>query len=89
MGSALSAMKEMMAEALAPIKEAQEAKPAGGGKSDKAPRALTNPEGECVFCLRTYCSLLKGGEMCRSAKRSLGLLRAKEKPKKEDEDAEA
>ena len=71
-GSALSAMKEMMAEALAPIKEAQEAKPAGGGNSDKTPRALMNPGGECVFCLRTYCSLLKGGEMCRSAKRSLG-----------------
>ena len=89
MGSALSAMKVMMEEALAPIREAQEGKQVGGGKSDKALSALTNADGECVFCLRTYCSLLKGGELCRSAKRSLGFLRAKENKKSEKDGKEA
>lgn len=86
MGSALSAMKVIMEEALAPIKEAKEGKSPGGGGPAKAPSALVNSDGECVFCLRTFCTLLKGGEMCRSAKRSLGFLRAKENKTSEKDD---
>ena len=84
-GTAMSAMKEMMEEALAPIKEAREASPSGGGKL----RALTNSDGECLFCRRAHCTLLKGGEMCRSGKRALGLLRAKETEKSQKDETAA
>ena len=79
-GSALSAIKEMMEDALAPIKELKEAKP-GGKKVGGGPM---NEDGECPWCGRSWCTMLKGGEMCRSATRSLALLRNKKGKNKDD-----
>ena len=63
----------MMRDALAPIKELKESK-AGKEKARRKPRSETDEE--CSWCGRSWCSYLKGGEMCRAAQRSLDLLRS-------------
>ena len=81
-GSAISALQEMMRDALAPIKELKESK-TRKEKARRKPR--TDSDEECAWCGRSWCSYLKGGEMCRAAQRSLDLLRATP-PKKNDTD---
>ena len=80
-GSAITSLREMMSEALAPIKELGEAKAAG----DPAGGASANQKGECRWCGRSWCTFVKGGEMCRAAKRSLTLLRKSNKEKDDDD----
>lgn len=79
--SAITALQDMMREALAPIKELKE----GKGASEKAGRkARAGADEECAWCGRTWCAYLKGGDMCRAAERSLKLLRSNPREKKED-----
>ena len=78
-GSAMSAFKEMMEDALAPLKDLKD-KPAG----KKVGKGLQIAEDECPWCGRSWCTMLQGGEMCRSAKRSLTLLRNKGSKGKDD-----
>ena len=80
-GSAITALQEMMKDALTPIRELKEGKAASEKPSRKA-RASTDEE--CAWCGRSWCTLLKGGEMCQAAERSLDLLRSNPRKKKED-----
>ena len=75
----MSALKEMMEDALAPLKDLKD-KPAG----KKVGKGLQIAEDECPWCGRSWCTMLKGGEMCRSATRSLALLRSKKGKNKDD-----
>ena len=61
-----------MEDALTPLREI---KPAEHTEEVKAPKALVDSKGGCVFCGRSWCTLLKGGEMCRAGKRALTLSR--------------
>ena len=79
-GSAITALKEMMEEALTPIKEMKGWKRTGEKPKDG------KAQSKCTWCGRSYCPLLKGGEMCMAAKRALTLLR--NTPRKEKEDGE-
>ena len=80
-GSAITAFKEMMSEALAPIKELGEKKP-----KRHAAKAIVNEKGECAWCGRDWCTFIKGGEMCRAAERSIKLLRSSKRSEKNDGD---
>ena len=82
-GSAISALKEMMSEALAPIKELGEKKPR---REKHSAKSIANEKGECAWCGRDWCAFIKGGEMCRAAERSLKLLRSSKKSEKNDGD---
>ena len=80
--SALTALKAMMEDALTPLREI---KPAEQSEKAKAPRALLDSKGGCVFCGRSWCTLLKGGEMCRAGKRALTLSRESKAKGDDDE----
>jgi hypothetical protein len=72
----------MMEDALTPLREI---KPAEQSEKAKAPRALLDSKGGCVFCGRSWCTLLKGGEMCRAGKRALTLSRESKAKGDDDE----
>ena len=76
--TALTALKDMFEEALAPIRKLGEQSSVGSDKGKSG--GIRDSKGACIFCGRTWCSTLKGKEMCREARRALELL--KDPPKK-------
>ena len=78
--SALTALKAVMEDALTPL-----VKLAEPSEKVKAPKALVDSKGGCVFCGRSWCTLLKGGEMCRAGKRALALSRESKAKGDDDE----
>ena len=80
--SALTALKAVMEDALTPLKGMKLAEPSD---KVKAPKALVDAKGGCVFCGRSWCTLLKGGEMCRAGKRALALSRETKSKGDDDE----